>query len=206
MRKTILVIALLCYTLTSALAQKLTLVNNSCGDVFIRLHADDNSGCGPMSVDELDAIYLAAGNSIAYSFTGTIGTNSAVGGNFVWISTGTAGTPSATLSGPPSSFNFFKADVWSSCAPGGWPVSGGTCQTTSGGGGFVPYDGGTIYNPNCGSFSAQFVTSVPCGSCDFCGTSYLPCGGIPPCVVVHDGVVTNYSFTTSGGDWSVTVY
>lgn len=47
MRKTILVIALLCYTLTSAFAQKLTLTNNSCGNVFIRMHADDNTGCGP---------------------------------------------------------------------------------------------------------------------------------------------------------------
>lgn len=205
MRKTILVIALLCYTLTSALAQKLTLTNNSCGDVFIRLHADDNTGCGPISVDESDAILVAAGSAIVYNFTGTVGTNSTVGPNFVWISTGTAGTPSGTLAGPPSTFNFFKADVWSTCAPGGWPVSG-TCNYSIPAN--MPYDGVTISNPTCpGSSLSQYVNSTTCGTCGACTAVRVPCA--PPlnwCTQINFGTNISAAFSTSGSDWSVTVY
>lgn len=199
MRKTILVIALLCYTLTSAFAQKLTLTNSSCNNVFIKLYADDNSGCGPASIDESDAIYLAAGSSIVYNFTGTIGTSSVVGANFVWMSTGTSGTPSATLSGPPSTFNFFKADVWSSCAT--LPITvGATCNS-------VQVDGVTIYNPSCSSSaSLQYVNTIPCGTCDWCG-SYGPCWpcGIGMCCPVGVANPITSTFSTSGSDWFVTV-
>lgn len=198
MRKALLVIALLCYTLTSAFAQKLTLTNNSCGNVFIRLHADDNSGCGPASVDESDAIYLIAGSSMVYNFTGTIGTNSTVGPNFVWISTGTAGTPSATLSGPPSTFNFFKADVWSSCAT--WPVSASCTSIT----GSYPGDGVIIDNPNCPGISSNtFATSVACGACAPCGWTCTVLPNITACTFT--GSLITATFSTSGSDWSVTI-
>lgn len=166
---------------------------SGCMQMIIRVVA-------PATVDESDAIYLTAGSTIIYSFTGTIGRNSVVGADFVWISTGTSGTPSATLSGPPSSFNFFKADVWSSCAPGGWPVSA-TCTSITGS---YPGDGVTIDNPNCpGMSSNTFATSVACGACVPCGWTCTVLPNITACTFT--GSLITATFTTSGSDWSVTV-
>lgn len=185
----------------SAEAQKLYVSNTTCADVDIKLYAKDgSSGCGPIADEESNWMTITSNGGGLYDF----GVFGPYGIGFPWA------TPTSGLLS--TSFNFFRADVRSSCFPT-TPI-GTTDICYNWNAGVIPanLDGVAVYNGNtsCGTPSTDwFVLSGSCGVCHvatICQTTPCPPLGTIPCQLCAPDCSIKVSLYMVGADWYLDVY